>query len=122
MALAKNVAVEFRKLADSLDKNPEAEVNRPFVSFSYYDEKERFLATARLIPRPIQKSNEYEELAMTYRSDNILVRASIPQSNACKLVTPAIPAVYECDSILSPSDEEEMEKLDKPSEYEDYYK
>ena len=33
MPLAKDVAAELRKLADCLDKSPEAEIKKPSVSF-----------------------------------------------------------------------------------------
>lgn len=106
---AHEVATELRKLADSLDKQPEAVVRKAWVSF-YCDRKDEFLNTARLLPRPVKKSENhperpYSRIKLEYMSDAMDAYASIEKSKTCELIEPAKPAVYRCAPILS--DEEE---------------
>lgn len=114
MTTAGQVAMELRKLADSLDKNSNAEIKAPIVSFYYWgkSEKDQFLATARLMPRPFKKdvsgSNDNPELKITYTSDAIRIYTSIPQSATCELIEPARPAKYRCDPILSDDEDSAM--------------
>ena len=110
MPKAHEIATELRKMADVLDKDREAELVKPFLSFHHYGEKDKgsFLSIAKLIPRPFKKSvtdGSYPNIDIEYESKAIRIYAQIPQSLTCKLVTPAKPAVYECDPILSALEE-----------------
>ncbi len=111
MPKASVVATELRRLADSLDKEPEAEIRRPCVSFYHWDESERdkFLALARLLPRPLKKDYTDQELKLSYESEGVWVYTQIPRNTICRLVAPAIPAQYECDPILSEAELSEVE-------------
>lgn len=112
MPKAHEVATELRKLADSLDQQPEAEVVKPWITF-YGHEKDSFLTTARLLPRPLKKRVEDPEtrwarLRLENNTPTIDICASIEQSKTCTLITPARAAVYECDPILSPEEDAEL--------------
>ena len=103
------IAAELRKLADSLEKEPDAKIESVLVSF-HCDQKETFLTVARLFPRPFTKSvkyqdTDYPDLHIEHKSDAITVWARVPQKKMCTLVRAAQPAVYDCEPLLS--DEEE---------------
>ena len=107
MPLAKEVAIELRKLADALDREPEAEVPYAFVNFDAHS-KESFLTLAKVMPRPFEKGvtdSKWPQLRLKYRNDAITLWVDVSQSLACELVTPAQPAVYRCDPILSLAEE-----------------
>ena len=96
------LAIELRCIADALDKEPELNVN-PYISITpENDDKNTFLALARVIPKPFKKRIRHE--GTTYE-DFVLEVGSlfvcIPRSKMCKIIVPAKPAVYECPSILN---------------------
>jgi 5'(3')-deoxyribonucleotidase len=107
------VAMELRKLADALDAQPDAEIISPWISF-YGSEKDKFLATARLLPRPLKKhvhdeGKSYSRVKVECTNFQAIdVNASIPQSLTCEIVAPAKPAVYRCEPILSEEEDAEM--------------
>ena len=110
MTTAGEIAIELRKLADALDKEPEAEIEHISISSYHLDVKmkSKFLNLARLLPRPLAKEYSNTDLKLIYGHPwctPIAFTASIPRSAICELVEPAKPAVYRCDPILS--DEEE---------------
>jgi hypothetical protein len=105
------VAIELRKLADALDVQPDAEIITPWIMFHGY-EKDEFLATARLLPRPLTKKVEddgskWARVRLECKSP-INISASAPQSLTCELVEPAKPAVYRCAPILSEEEDAEV--------------
>ena len=106
MPKSAEVAAELRRIADALDKHPEAEVSRPMLSF--WPEKEEFKTLAHILPRPLQKttdgSGQYEKYVLENKSA-VWLRAAINRSEICILVEPARPARYECPSILSAEEE-----------------
>ena len=113
MPKASELATELRKFADSLDTNPDAEIVKAYLGFSCYA-KEAFLATVRLLPRPLKKKvNEYAnsrpDLQMSYESPALYAYTTVPQSLTCTLVEPARKAVYKCDPILSETEDAELE-------------
>ena len=103
---ASELATKLRKLADGLDKAPDAEIN-PYVSISpSCDNKETFLELAKVLPRPLTKKIRHEGTSyedFTLEGDGFLL--SIPRSALCVIVEPARPARYECPSILSEAEE-----------------
>ena len=114
MPKASEVAIELRKLADSLDAQPDQELFRPEVDFSckYKSSagpnvaKERFIALAHILPRPLKKGHQtFDEnaLELRYASDALIVVTSIEQSRVCTLIEPerVIPAKYDCVPLLS---------------------
>jgi len=112
MPKANEVATELRKLADALDRNPNAEVPHPYMGFgmSYNaGDKERFLAIAAVLPRPLKKVYRDNEFRLEYESPTISVAARIDRQKVCELIEPAKPAVYRCDLILSEAEESLLE-------------
>lgn len=114
MPLAKDIAAELRKFADALDTNPDAELAKPrmFFSHSYVNNaKDKFLAVAKLLPRPLKKGDGYShnEVTLDYENETVNFYASIAKSEMCELVTPARAAVYRCVPILSAEEESTLE-------------
>jgi hypothetical protein len=106
MPLAHEVAIELRKLADSIDREPNAVIIKPFISF-YCDRKDEFIAVANILPRPLTKresdsdNDRWCRIRIGYDTASITVDASLRKSLTCELVEPAKPAVYRCAPILS---------------------
>jgi hypothetical protein len=109
MPLAKEVSAELRRLADSLDQNPEAEITQPLVSFYHYsaDEKQKFLNVVRLMPHPLVKETTGEDMRVGYKTPAIWIYAKIPRNAVCGIVEPARPVVYRCEPILGEVELEE---------------
>jgi hypothetical protein len=106
------VATELKKLVVALETNPEVDIPPAHLYFSC--EKEAFMALARILPHPLTKGVDYEEKSyadktLTYQSGAIRIKATVRLSQVCRLVSPAIPAKYECDPILSPQEDEALE-------------
>lgn len=110
MPQASVVAAELRRIADSLDKEPEAKIDKPYLFFSHWaeSEKQEFLNEARLLPRPLQKKYTDTELTLEYDSEGARVWTKIQRNAVCRLIRPAIPAEYDCDPILS---EQELQEV-----------
>lgn len=112
MPKASEVASELRKLADSLDREPDATIRNPWIMF-YCDERDEFLNTARLLPRPLTKRDGIDgknyELVYGDILGPVHVECCVPKSKACRLVKPAQEAVYECLPILSADEEAALE-------------
>lgn len=111
MPQASVVAAELRRIADSLDKEPETEIEQPMISFYHWSEsqKEKFFNEVRLLPRPLQKKYTDDEVTLTYDVPGAYVRSVIRRNAVCRLVRPAIPAEYDCDPILSEQELQEVE-------------
>jgi hypothetical protein len=113
MPLHKEVAAELRKLADALDKTPDAKTVKPYIMFSHRyvgpGAKEMFLSLARVMPRPIKKGGHSpDDYELRYENPAIDVFTVIEKSKTCILVKPAQEAVYECDPILSAMEDESL--------------
>lgn len=110
MPTSSEVAAELRKFADSLDKNPEVQIQRANISFYHFQaaDKDNFLAIAKLLPRPAKKSILNDDVQVEYESTAVRIYARIPQQNTYTLVEAARPAVYKCDPILSDLEEGEL--------------
>lgn len=108
MPKASEVAAELRKLADVLDKSPDTLTSKPDLTFwySFADDKDKFLNTARILPHPLTKNypkdgNEYSRVSVDYESSGLRVSASIYRTSICQIIKPAQPAVYDCEFTLS---------------------
>ena len=103
------IATALRNVADALDKNPDAECVRPYLSFHFWSgNKEPFLGLASAFPRPFSKKYEQREdgsLEIVHIDPALGTYARIPRTAVCEMVEPAKPAVYRCEPLLS--DEEE---------------
>ena len=116
MPKASVVAAELRNLADRLDASPDTVIEKLFITRSHYSStKNEFLDFVKLMPRPLKKGTaDYglssgPELTVAYEGTGINIHVTIPQSATCTLITPARPAVYDCNPILSAEDEAEIE-------------
>ena len=111
MPQASVVAAELRRIADSLDKEPETEIEQPMISFYHWSESEKiqFLNEVRLLPRPLQKKYNGEEVSLEHETPGARVYAKIQRKAICRLIRPAIPAEYDCDPILSEQELQEVE-------------
>ena len=111
MPKAHEVASELRKLADSLDREPEADISRPSVFFNTGAKKSEFLNLARLFPHPfIKQQAPYfsGKLEILYKTPGAEIKAWIERSEVCRLVRPAQEAEYECEPIFSQVEEESL--------------
>ncbi len=109
MPTANAIATELRRIADFLDKTPDAEVSSARLSF-YHNlsrTKEEFINLVKVFPRPFVKGDGYrhDEVTLEHESDTVTVYASIDRSQVCTLVEPARPARYECIPLLSLEEE-----------------
>jgi hypothetical protein len=109
MTTAGNVSIELRKLADALDKEPEAVMPKIYIHFpcSYNGDNSKimFLNVARLMPRPFDKKYEHRNIKLEHQGVAADITAWVEQSVVCRIVRPAIEAEYECDPLLSPEEE-----------------
>lgn len=111
MTTAGAVAIELRRVADALDKEPEAPFEQPMVSFycNRYLEADKgkavFLNVVRLLPKPLTKKPSDTVMELEYQTDAIRLRAQIDRSVVCTVVEPAKPAVYRCEPLLSLEEE-----------------
>lgn len=115
MPKANEVSSELRKLADALDKSPEAEIKKPSIYWSHaYGgdiAKYQFLALAKIFPKPYKKGDgyDYDEVTLDHDTPALNIYASIPKSLTCELIEPAKPAVYRCTPLLSELEESMLE-------------
>lgn len=107
MTTAGNIAIELRKIADSLERDPTASISRPTLSF-YEDDKDSFMALSRLLPKPLDKEPGETRYEIGHRGKGVWYRAIIDRNKVCKLVTPAVPAVYDCAPLLSQEEEDSL--------------
>lgn len=116
MPTAHEVATELRKFADSLDTDPDVEIAKANVWWYFWSEsdKEMFKRIVRLLPRPLVKSiddptSDTPRLVVTSASNAAVeFEARIPQRVTCRIIEPAHPAVYDCEPILSETEESEI--------------
>lgn len=116
MPLAKEIAAELRKVADALDLNPEVNTITPDLTFWYGSgsSKEQFIATARIIPRPVKKNypkdnQSYSRVSVDYITPALKVSTSIYRETICRIVKPAQPAEYDCELTLLDHEDAELE-------------
>jgi len=112
MPKASEVAAELRKLADSLEQEPETEI-RPFLIRTYHtsSSKQDFLNLVRLLPHPFSKEYERDALLILRGKDfetPVSFRAHIDRDIVCRVVKPAQEAVYECEPLLSEAEEAQI--------------
>jgi hypothetical protein len=107
-------AAELRKLADALDKEPELEVPQPSINFYCWftpKAKQYFLDLARVLPRPLAKVYRDDSIQIEYNADALSVYAMIERNALCVLKSPAIPAQWECEPVLSQAQEDSLTQV-----------
>lgn len=113
MKITAHAAAEaLRMVADALDKAPETLIKKPNLWWMFHEagDKEIFKHIARILPRPLKKSDTSSyssnpDVIVAYNSEAIDIDIRIPKSLTCKIVKPAQPAEYECEPLLSEEEE-----------------
>lgn len=116
MPLAKDIAIELRRIADHLDLNPEVETIKPTLDFFHFtsNTKDQFLAVARIMPHPLEKkypkdNASYSRVSITHSAPAVDVTASIYRESICRIIKPAQPAEYDCELTLLDSEDAALE-------------
>src|SRR5580658_1590552 len=81
MPKANEVATELRRIADALDKEPDAELPSARL-WLHADDKSTFLSAVRLMPRPLKKSifrpvSEYSDIHVEHIAPSVSVLAAV---------------------------------------------
>jgi len=97
------VANALRSLAVKYDGYGEERVEQ-LRFYKYTTDKERFLQCVRLVPRPVRKEYSDHAVTVVHETPAILIQVEAPRYTVCTLVTPAQPAVYECEPFLRPEE------------------
>lgn len=109
MKTAAEVAQDLRKVVEALEAVPDAEVSYAFATVHVGDNKDAFMALAKVWPRPFEKKPDpdgpYAELKLNYNKHYSLTAR---RSSVCTLVEEARPARYECPTLLSAEEEEAL--------------
>jgi hypothetical protein len=109
MYTAAETAAELRRVADALDKHPDLELSPYLAIHAESDDKETFVALARIMPRPMQKGVDFEGTSYEdFKLEHGFWKIKIPRSVMCVLKAPARAAIYDCPSIFSPEEEAEL--------------
>lgn len=100
------LAKELRKLADAVEGlEVVREYGKPtiYFGFAYGGEiaKKAFFKFAKIMPKPFEKKTTDHEYKLIYESDTLTIQAYIERNKVCTLITPAVPAVYDCEALLS---------------------
>jgi hypothetical protein len=94
----------LRALADKLTSKPA--VALPYCESTirlYYSDKEQFLDAAKAFGGNKETGDSYYTLLSTYGP--LMVAVYTDRDMVCRLVTPATPAVYECETLFTPEEE-----------------
>lgn len=104
------VAESLRKLADSLDRKPDSNIEQAWVTFYCRTNKEHFLNLATLMPRPFSKDFDGDQIDLIHGDFKgpLHLKVTAARSAVCTVIEPARPAVYDCSSLLSDA---EMESI-----------
>jgi hypothetical protein len=112
---SRDLSNNLRRLADWLDDRAEFPVENstascPFIS---YYEKDDFLAAVRAIgtgEKGVGVMDNYLRFKSTTTPEGTHFAVEINREKVCTLVTPAQPAVYDCEPLLSHAEEAEIGK------------
>ena len=104
MPKASEIAIQLRKVADLLDRNPDNEMPQPALSWFAYS-RDGFIASVAAVPRPIVKSVISGRVYVEHETKALRIYATALQSVTCVLVKPMQEAVYEFLPLLSAEDE-----------------
>ena len=108
---AGEVAAEMRRIADALDSNPSMIIRPYLVINTVSHTRTQFAELAKTMPKPMEKGIDFEGTSYEgFKLSHSFWSIKIPRSEVCIIKEPARPAVYDCPSIFSPAEEEELEK------------
>lgn len=88
MPKASEIAAELRKVAASLEQEPEAEVTRP-LCFFYADSTEELATLGRILPHPLSKffeEYEYGNAGFEYDNGAAWIRACVDRKMVCERI------------------------------------
>lgn len=107
---AQQLANQLRRVVDALEKTPDAAIYHSYISIDAGTDRESFMAVAKHWPKPFEKETMYagtesEQLALVHGASRLIIK----RSAYCTLITPAVPAVYDCPPILTLEDEAAIE-------------
>ena len=111
---AHELAAELVKLAEHLTTQPDMEIGRHYLTNASYDTTgEEFKNIAKVMPKPLSKdvstySVGSEDLILTSPDCYVApfsLHFRVERNKVCKVITPAVPAVYECEPLLTPEEE-----------------
>ena len=117
MPKASEVALELRKVADALYKEPDMEVAKVMVTFfcsswAVKNKKQSFMNLVRLLPRPLKKTlNDHEYLLENEDQSVIWLQCRIDRSEVCTLIAPAKEAKWSCELLLSDDEEASLTEV-----------
>ena len=107
---ASEVATELRRIANALDNAPDLEIE-PYFSIDTDINKEKFIALAKIMPRPMEKGADFPGMSYEdFKLSHSFWKIKIARSAFCILKEPArtIPPVYECSSIFAEGEEDAL--------------
>lgn len=111
-ATAGEVADALQILVQALNNRREVEIPgfRILAGSSYSTAKKQFLNLARLLPRPVEKtySDNTLELKISLFNDAVILTHSIARNEVCTQLSPAIPAKWSCEPLLSSDEANEL--------------
>lgn len=106
MPTAREIAAELRRVAEVLEQSGDVNLNKPALFFSHWDGKDLFHNAVKAMPRPMTKEygkddDPFAQVIVSHESKALTVKATIQRSYVCRIITPAQPAKFECESFLS---------------------
>lgn len=112
------LALALQKLSVHLQEQPEVEIGCISIGNIYGTTGEQFKAIAAVMPKPLTKRYDPPTDVMPWiwldgSIDGVELKFHAERNKLCKLVSPAKPAVYECDPLLSPDEDAELTELTK---------
>ena len=102
--MSHDLAKKLRETADTLESRPDVDLGNSRFQVSFYGEKEKFLNAVRALKPGAKKM---DESYVNFEPKGTILNLYINRDSICRRITPQ----YECEPLLSPSEDEEMEKL-----------
>ena len=110
------LATDLAKMAEHLKQQPDLEIGTFYLTNeSYNTTGEQFKTIAKSFPKPLRKrvtSSSTGSSDITLESPKEVTGFTlyfrVPQNKVCRVVTPARPAVYDCEPLLTPEEEAEL--------------
>ena len=102
------LADSLEKLAKHLREQPDEEIGGVELGNVYGSTSDQFKALAMIMPKPLTKRYDNGPISWLWLEgtyEKLKLSFHIDRSKVCRLVTPAQPAVYECDPLLSAEEE-----------------
>ena len=104
-----DLSAGLRKLAALLESKPPTEMPSSCTLNigSFYGARDKFVAMAKVFGGTKQTNEFHYILRSVYGP--LMVDVYTDRKTICKLITPAVPAVYDCPELLTPKEQDEIE-------------